>query len=83
MYIEYCLALAISCMAVGVSWPVRSFMYLDMLNMYRDLIQWRAIINQDLTTFPQLRVLCATLLEWRWFIYLQQFNFLWGCYCFR
>ena len=77
------LALSFTCLAYGLSWPARSFMYLDMFNMYMDVIRWKDILNQELVSFVELKILCTTLLEWRWFLYLIQFQIFFGSFLFR
>ena len=65
MIVLNCLALALICLAYGLSWPVRGFLYLDMFNIYRDVIRWKDVLDTELNTFPELEILCSTMLEWR------------------
>ena len=76
-------ALSFTCLAYGLSWPARSFMYLDMFNIYMDVIRWKDILNQELVSFVELKILCTTLLEWRWFLYMIQFQIFFGSLLFR
>jgi hypothetical protein len=76
-------ALAFTCLAYGISWPVRSFMYLDMLNIYMDIIRWKDLLNQELNNYIELEILCSTMLEWRLAIYAMVFQIFWGCFLFR
>ena len=76
-------ALAVTCIAYGISRPVRSFMYLDMLNIYMDVIRWKDLLNQDLNSFVELEILCSTMLEWRLAIYAMVFQIFWGSFLFR
>ena len=76
-------ALSVTCLAYGISWPVRSFMYLDMLNIYMDVIRWKDFLNKDLNSFVELEILCSTMLEWRLAIYAMVFQIFWGCFLFR
>ena len=75
-------ALAVTCLAYGI-WPVRSFMYLDMLNIYMDVIRWKDLLNHELNSFIELEILCSTMLEWRLAIYAMVFQIFWGCFLFR
>ena len=77
------LALSLTCLAYGLSWPVRSSMYLDTLNMYRDVIRWKEYLNQELKTFTEIQTICSTLLEWRQFVYAIALNLFWGSFLFR
>ena len=81
--LDYVSALAVTCLAYGISWPVRSFMYLDMLNIYMDVIRWKDFLNKDLNSFVELEILCSTMLEWRLAIYAMVFQIFWGCFLFR
>ena len=76
-------ALALICLAYGISWPVRSFLYLDMFNIYLDVIRWKDLLDQELDTFAELKLLCSTMLEWRLAIYSMAFQFFCGCILFR
>ena len=40
-------------------------MFHDLWNMYSDVIRWNGMINRDLSEFPEMGILCETLLEWR------------------
>ena len=79
----FCLALALICAAYGISWPVRSFMYVDMFNIYLDVIRWKEILDQELTDFKELQILCSAMLEWRLAIYNMVFQIFWGSFLFR
>ena len=76
-------ALALICVAFGISWPVRSFLYLDMFNIYLDVIRWKDLLDQELNTFAELKLLCSTMLEWRLAIYSMAFQIFCGCILFR
>ena len=76
-------ALCLTCLVYGLSWPVRSAMYLDTINMYKDVIRWKEYLNQDLKTFTEIQTICSTLLEWRQFVYAIALNLLWGSFLFR
>ena len=52
------------CLGYAISWPVKSFVFYDLWNMYVDVIQWRGMINTDLSDFPEIASLCGTMLEW-------------------
>ena len=83
MIVLNCLALALICFAYGLSWPVRGFLYLDMFNIYRDVIRWKDVLDTELNTFPELEILCSTMLEWRLVIYASAFHVFWVCVLFR
>ena len=76
-------ALALICLAYGISWPVRSFLYLDMFNIYMDIIRWEDLLDRELNTFVELKILCSTMLEWRLAIYQMVFQIFCGCILFR
>ena len=77
------LGLALICFAYGVSWPVRSFVFLDLWNMYVDVIRWKELLNQKLTNLVELKTLCSTMLEWRRVTYAIAFYILWVSFLFR
>ena len=76
-------ALCLTCLAYGLSWPVRSSMYLDTLNMYMDVIRWKEYLNQELKTFTEIQTICSTLLEWRQFVYAIALNLFFSSFLFR
>jgi hypothetical protein len=77
------LALALICLDYGLSWPVRGFLYLDMFNIYRDVIRWKDVLDTELSSFAELEILCSTMLEWRLVIYASAFHIFWVCVLFR
>ena len=75
--------LALICLAFGLTWPMRSMLYMDIFNMYQDIIRWKEIINHDLDSFEEMKILCSTIIEWRLTIYALAFHVLWVSTLFR